>query len=235
MKNAEFDFVGGKSSYILNARNVIDTDICSGLIDECLKYYDKLFFPGPTLGGVNAFIKNSMDYNFSKYSAATANVPAEVFGQYEDAITEALFGVVSYYINEYRELWTWPGIRDTGFRLQRYIKNYGYYRQHVDGNPWGPVQSESRVLAAVVYLNTVTKGGETFFPEHDIKVPAVAGSVALFPSAWTHPHQGNTPIGSDKWMISTFYLCDKQVDDSVVQDEAVLEPAEEKLEESSVK
>jgi hypothetical protein len=208
MQNIDFEFLNGKSSYIMHAKNAISRDVCHGLVSECMKYYEKIFSPGPTIGGVNPYIKNSMDFNFSRYSLSETDIPLEPFGSYEDSITESLFASVSYYVNQYRELWNWPGIRDTGFRLQRYIKNYGFYRQHVDGNPWGRHGTEDRVLAAVVYLNDVHKGGETYFPEHDVCIPAIAGDIGIFPAAWTHPHQGNTPIGSDKWIISTFYLCD---------------------------
>jgi len=228
MENVEFEFVNGKTSYILHAKNVIPKEVCDGLLSECLKYYDKLFTPGPTIGGVNSFIKNSMDFNFSRYSLSQEHhdVPLEPFGSYEDVIAERSLACVAHYVNEFRELWNWPGLRDTGFRLQRYLKNFGYYRQHVDGNPWTSSGVEDRVLASVIYLNTVEYGGETYFPEHDIAVPAIAGDIAVFPAAWTHPHQGNVPIGNDKWIISSFYLCDKPVPSSDTEHSEVQEPVE---------
>jgi len=218
MEETEFNFVGGKSSFIMEAKNLIPKDTCDLLVTESLKYYDHLFAPGPTIGGVNAFIKNSMDFNFSQQAVADLGIPTDIFASCEAIIADRLFAMISYYVNQYRELWEWPGICDTGFRLQRYIRNYGYYRQHVDANPWGKKVVSGRVLAAVVYLNTVEKGGETYFPEHDVSVPAVAGSVSLFPAAWTHPHQGNTPLGNDKWMISTFYMCSTPMEDEAIVD-----------------
>lgn len=229
MKNIEFEFLNGKTSYILHAKNAIPKEVCDGLVNECLKYYDKVFYPGPTIGGVNPFIKNSMDFSFSRYALSETDIPLEPFGSYEDTIAEISLACVSHYVNEFRELWNWPGLRDTGFRLQRYLKNFGYYRQHVDGNPWGPVSSEDRVLASVIYLNTVGIGGETYFPEHDVCVPAVAGDIAIFPAAWTHPHQGNVPIGNDKWIISSFYLCNKEehIVNGVEQEQETIEELSE--------
>jgi hypothetical protein len=208
----EYNFVGGKSSYILEVKNAIPKSVCDGLLSECLKYYEKLFSPGPTICGVNPYIKNSMDFSFSRYALSETDVPLEPFGSYEDVITEKLFSAVALYQNTYRELWNWPGIRDTGFRLQRYIQNVGFYRQHVDGSPWTGGGIMDRVLAGIVYLNTVESGGETSFPEHDVSIAAEAGTIAIFPAAWTHPHQGNTAYSSDKWIISTFYLCDRSQD-----------------------
>ena len=62
------------------------------------------------------------------------------------------------------------------------------------------------MLGAIIYLNTVETGGETYFREHDLKIPAKAGSIALFPAYWTHPHQGCVPISDDKWIVSTFVV-----------------------------
>lgn len=210
MENVEFNFLGGKSSYILEARNAIDPDLCSDLISECVKYYGKFFSPGPTIGGVNPFVKSSMDFNFSSAQVAEAGVNSPIFFNAESVINDALFGALAYYQNTYSELWGWPGIVDTGFRLQHYVKNFGHYRQHVDGSPWtggGTAMVSKRVMAGIVYLNNVEVGGETYFPIYEQGVKARAGSIAIFPAHWTHPHQGNPPISNDKWMISTFYLC----------------------------
>jgi len=209
MKNVDFTFLGGKQSYILEAQNAVDVDLCSSLVGECKKYYDKLFSPGPTIGGVNPFIKSSMDFNFSASQVIDAGIDSKIFFESEVIINEALFGCLAYYQKTYSELWHWPGIVDTGFRLQHYVRNYGHYRQHVDGTPWSSSSTNvgRRVLAGIVYLNDVNIGGETYFPVYEQNVSARAGSIVIFPAHWTHPHQGNPPISSDKWMISTFYLC----------------------------
>jgi hypothetical protein len=57
-----------------------------------------------------------------------------------------------------------------------------------------------------MYLNTIERGGETFFPLHDLKIKATAGTISLFPAAWTHPHTSCVPISSDKWIVSSFIL-----------------------------
>jgi hypothetical protein len=36
-------------------------------------------------------------------------------------------------------------------------------------------------------------------------VDCVPGRIVLFPTSWTHPHGGRTPLSSEKWMISTFF------------------------------
>jgi len=35
---------------------------------------------------------------------------------------------------------------------------------------------------------------------------ARAGRIVLFPSNFTHPHQGKTPLSDDKWIVNTFFV-----------------------------
>lgn len=201
----KFSWPAGKSSAIMVAENAIDERVCSSIIEESLKYYDKLFSPGPVLGGVMPGIKNSMDMSWSTANLAEHGVPLEPLSSYESQVSRAIFSTVAYYQEQFKWLWDWQGMCDTGFRVQRYAKGIGFYREHIDGGPV-PTVVPNRVLGAVVYLNTIESGGETYFREHDVHVPANAGSIALFPAYWTHPHQGCVPISRDKWIVSTFLL-----------------------------
>jgi hypothetical protein len=203
----KFDWPLGKSSAIMVADSIIDEKVCSNIITEVSKYYDTLFTPGPVFSGVIPTIKSSMDMNFAKGELEALNIPTNPLAEYEKIVVDALFGAIGYYAESFRWLWEWPGLSDSGFRLQHYIKNNGYYREHIDGGP-GPIKARNRMLGAVIYLNTVEVGGETFFPEHNLKIPARAGSIALFPAYWTHPHQGCVPLSEDKWIISTFITKD---------------------------
>ena len=100
--------------------------------------------------------------------------------------------------------------------MQHYEKNIGYYREHIDGGIV-PRTTSTRILGAIIYLNTVDVGGGTYFREHDIIVPAKIGSVSLFPAHWTHPHQGMVPISNDKWIISSFITMDTGADDQQME------------------
>jgi len=201
--NAKFTWPSGKSSAIMLAESIIDPAICDGLIGECKKYYDSLFSPGPVFSGLMPSIKFCMDMDFIKDEIESHGVPSALFSYYEENIVKSLFSAIGYYRESFRWLWDWPGLSDSSFRLQHYEKNQGYYREHIDGGP-GPIKAKGRMLGAVIYLNTVDLGGETFFPEHDLRIPARQGSIALFPAYWTHPHQGCVPVSDDKWIISTF-------------------------------
>lgn len=207
----KFHFAGGKNSQIMVADNAFPKSVARELIEECKIYYDHLFTPGPTIGGQNPSVKSSMDMNLSVQSLNNHGVDTTVFAYCEDQIRRGVAVAVAKYINEFRELWNWPGISDTGFRVQRYQQSIGYYRTHVDGCPWdGGDDVGNRVLGIVVYLNDVEVGGDTYFPAHDLSVPAKTSRISVFPTNWTHPHQGETPLSSDKWMISTFMKCHRR-------------------------
>lgn len=193
----------GKPAAIMVAESIIDEELCQNIINECKTHYDKLFTPGPIISGLYPDIKSSMDMNWSDGEITSLGVPSLPFLNYEEQVVDALFSAIEYYRETFRWLWDWPDLSDTGFRLQHYGKRKGFYREHIDGGP-GPVTASARMLGAIVYLNTVETGGETYFREHDLKIPAKAGSIALFPAYWTHPHQGCVAISEDKWIISTF-------------------------------
>lgn len=203
--STQFKWPAGKASAIMVAENIIDKSMCSDLISQLKKSYSQLFSPGPTLGGLNPSIKNSMDTGLSYDVLVANNIPIYPLHSYEQAIAQNVFQCIEYYREQFRQIWDWNTIADTGFRVQEYKRGLGFYREHIDGG-MGNDSASDRVLGAIVYLNDVEIGGETYFREHDLMVPAKAGSVSLFPAHWTHPHQGCVPISDDKWIISTFVV-----------------------------
>jgi hypothetical protein len=200
-------FAGHKSQHIAYADNLIPSEDCDALLEECRLNYGKLFAPGPTISGVNTSIKSSMDFNFSPESCRESGVGSSVFDLTYSSIRDGLQSAMSLYIEAYPELHHSEGLYDSGFRLQHYQKNGGHYRRHHDGAPWDQDPFNRRVIAVIIYLNDVSRGGGTTFLEHGITVDAVKGRIALFPSTWTHPHSGCVPVSGDKWIISTFIHC----------------------------
>lgn len=211
---ALIEFPAGKRCHIGVVKDIIPSDVCKALIAECVRYYDKLFYPGTTMSGISPHVKLSMDFNFSPTAVANLGVSNEVFEPMHREIDVALRASIAAYVDEYPELAYAPRLYDSDYRLQHYPVAGGYYRRHYDGSPWDSGSLNRRVLGVVMYLNTVERGGETGFPEHDVKVPAIAGDVAVFPAAWTHPHRGCCPISNSKWMISSFILTDRIQDRS---------------------
>lgn len=202
------NFAGHKSQHITYVDGLLLEQDCNDLVNQCLKNYDKLFTHGPTMGGYDPTMKSSMDFNFSVDNCVALGVEPFVFSECYAKVQNALQSAMALYLESYTDLHHSTGLYDSGFRLQHYAKNSGFYRRHHDGAPWDKEPVNRRVLAVIVYLNTVSKGGGTIFSEHGITVDAVAGRIAIFPATWTHPHSGLVPISNDKWIISTFIHCE---------------------------
>jgi prolyl 4-hydroxylase len=64
----------------------------------------------------------------------------------------------------------------------------------------------NRYLVLLWYLNDVEQGGETRFPQLDVKVEARAGRLLMFPPYWMYQHEGLPPTSGDKYIISTYLL-----------------------------
>ena len=60
------------------------------------------------------------------------------------------------------------------------------------------METASRAVSIIAYLNDVSKGGETRFPLLDFGARPKSGSVLLFPSNWSFEHEGLPPKSGPK-------------------------------------
>ena len=59
-------------------------------------------------------------------------------------------------------------IRDTGYQLQKYMKEQEFYKWHQDGSV-STEKPEHRIITYIWYLNDVNEGGETLFFHGKVK------------------------------------------------------------------
>ena len=85
-------------------------------------------------------------------------------------------------------------------RLQKTKPGGGYHNWHYE-TEGGRLQC-SRLLTFMIYLNTITAGGETEFIYQNTRVNSVAGRVVIWPAGFTHTHRGNQPIDEEKYAIT---------------------------------
>ena len=62
----------------------------------------------------------------------------------------------------------------------------------------------NRYLVYLWYLNDVVEGGETWFPDLDLKVKPTAGRLLMFPPYWMFQHAGLPPKSGNKYIVSTY-------------------------------
>ncbi len=90
---------------------------------------------------------------------------------------------------------------DPQYNIQRYFPNQGYHATHCeDSSP-----DTNRVMGWSLYLNTITDGGSTVFPEYQVKIDAEAGKFVIFPAYWTHTHHGIPSPTQTKYIITGWY------------------------------
>jgi len=105
------------------------------------------------------------------------------------------------YVNAYPILKTQKTILPERFNLIRYAGDEEYYDWHLDGTDPG---TRFRYVSQVAYLNSVPEGGETEFREQNQLIRPVQGSILMFPSGWTHEHRGRPPVGSSKYIVTSW-------------------------------
>jgi hypothetical protein len=108
----------------------------------------------------------------------------------------ALHRHVWFYLDDYGRRY------DVGFStlepacVNRYFPGQRY-KAHADAGRMLP-----RVISAVLYLNTVSDGGETHFIYHNESVSPVAGRLLIFPSDYSFTHSALPPKEETKYAIA---------------------------------
>jgi hypothetical protein len=204
-KKTESHWPLGKGAGICIHENVLPPKLCRKII----KFFEdrpQYQHPGKTFGGVTPEIKLSTDSHIMRGNPYTTSAEdEELIGKYEDAVYSLYKVVLAEYIAQYTSLTNdWRLREDTGYQYQRYTKGEGFYKPHIDGAPYAGPGGEERVLASVMYLNTIKKGGGTHFDYFDYTCKAVEGRIVTFPATFIHLHGGQVPESSDKCIISTF-------------------------------
>jgi hypothetical protein len=231
MPEMKHHFPGGRGNHIMVFDGYLDEEVCDEGVELFKIHYPRLFTPGPTLSGVSPQTKLSQDASLDPMTLQQAGLLSSALETLRNKAETAMHIAIQRYIEEYESLWWWPGVSESGFRVQHYHRGNGYYRRHADHVPWEVNQANdnqlARVLASIIYLNTVEVGGGTRLVEQDCTVQAIKGRVLLFPATWTHSHMGLTPLSSDKFILSSFIHCRKNVSNDKYEQETWITPLKE--------
>jgi hypothetical protein len=103
--------------------------------------------------------------------------------KYMDRVTQSYFAPIPG-----MEEISIPEWSDDGLVMSRY--NPGdICALHVDGQSADPSGNGLRLATLLFFLNTVEKGGETWFPFQKKKIKPEQGAAVMFPISFTHPHE----------------------------------------------
>ena len=90
-----------------------------------------------------------------------------------------------------------------GYNLQKYEPRQGYFSVHCENA--GQESGIHRMLVWMIYLNTVTDGGGTYFENYDRITDAVEGRCVLWPPYWTHFHKGIVSNTQTKYIATGWF------------------------------
>ena len=84
-------------------------------------------------------------------------------------------------------------------KIQKTLPSEGYHVWHCEH---GDVQSSSRMMLVMLYLNDVEEGGETEFLYQSRRIEPKMGRLVFCAAQFTHTHRGNPPLKGNKYMMN---------------------------------
>ena len=95
----------------------------------------------------------------------------------------------------------------TQYKVQKYNPNEGYFALHCEncGSEFLQGIAAGRMLVWMIYLNDVTEGGYTVWPQQERVLAPKCGDIVIWPPYWTHPHQGITSKTQTKYILTGWY------------------------------
>lgn len=118
-------------------------------------------------------------------------------------VNEILDKCIKLYAEEF---WIVKQIKATSLniKLQKTPPRGGYHVWHCEQGSLKDAQN--RALVWTIYLNDIPDGeGETEFLWQGLRVKSKAGTVCIFPAAFTHTHRGNPVYSCDKYIATGWY------------------------------
>ena len=88
------------------------------------------------------------------------------------------------------------------YNIQKYDPGDAYHGLHCENMNEASAQ---RVLAWMIYLNTVTDEGGTYFSAYDKTLEAKEGRLVIWPAHFTHQHKGVVSKTQTKYIATGWY------------------------------
>jgi hypothetical protein len=199
--------------YIYTNKISLSKEVCSDIIE--LFENEERKDDGVTHGGVQKNIKHTHDFTIPE------NEPK--WYKYHQLFHNELTRNIQLYLNKLNKNDNYKNenqnskavykhfenttILQSVFMIQRYIMNEGRYIYHHDFSV-DLKNKKNRVITYLWYLNDVEEGGETDFPDLNLKVRPETGKLILFPATWDFPHCGKMPISSNKYIVTGWLYVD---------------------------
>ena len=183
-------------------KNSLSQTICQNIINIYEDADNKK--DGEVIAGINKNIKLSLDLHSSIIENEDWKYLESIIRKELNTKLEMYYYEINNGITKRPLFEPYKYIEDSGFQIQKYTANEGYYKFHNDFHT--TEDNKFRVLTYLWYLNDVIEGGETEFYDGTLIKPE-AGQLLIFPSTWTYPHKGNIPISNSKYIMTGWLYC----------------------------
>lgn len=191
----KYDIETQKQTGIFIFDKLIQDSICDNIIDVFEKSKNT------KQGEIGA---NIVDEKIKKSLDLALNIELDL--ELEKNIYKSLDGAFIEMANFYFHLKHFP-LHFIGLQMQKSLKNEGFFAEHTDISINN--KDHERFVAVIAYLNDVIDGGETQFYNPDLKIKPKKGRVIMFPATWQYLHKGCIPVSNDKYVVTTFIVCDR--------------------------
>lgn len=120
----------------------------------------------------------------------------------EEMLNEPIAGAIKSYAQKHIFLIHVPvkWAIDVNANLQHYEPGMSYDGEHCEHG--SDEDTCCRVLAWMIYLNTVSDGGGTRFWQQKTRANAVQGTMLVWPASWTHSHSGIVSPTEHKYILT---------------------------------
>lgn len=134
------------------------------------------------------------------YSHSETEINLGVTKELRNQFTETFWNVAyKSYVSAYSIVDEGGKHNSYAFKLQKTMPGEGYHTWHYES---GNREMCHRLLTWMLYLNDVEEGGETEFLYLHKRIKPKAGTLLIWPAAFTHTHRGNPPLSGSKYVIT---------------------------------
>ena len=183
--------------------NALSEKHCQKIINE----FENIKISDKYSSDINELHKQNVERTFkNKKLKSSQDLTISFFKQnyfVNQILMSCLLKYAKSYLSKNQELKIFPnwGLNEI-YNIQKYQPNQGYFGNHFENNH---VQDFKRVMVWMIYLNTVTQDGGTYFTNYDKKINAVQGRLVIWPAYWTHTHRGIISEKETKYIATGWF------------------------------
>ena len=185
--------INTQQTHFIGCWNLVNNKLCNE-ITNFFENNKNLQKPGVSGMGKNLKIKKTTDICI-----------------YPDNLKKPKFEILKQYISELHKCFLdyqnqWPFLKTMlktvyvpSFNIQKYSRGDHFASLHSERTTLNTLH---RLFAWMTYLNDVNDGGQTNFSHYGIKIKPEIGKTLIWPSEWTHSHQGLEVKSGTKYIVT---------------------------------